>query len=107
MLFGADEILVCARDLVNDRSVRARPGGDVTYVHLLFDRHQIVRSANLETESFLPGPQTRSSFEASMVEEILSLFPDIDPDTGLGYAPAARRILKRYEAQVLRHQQVA
>ena len=95
-------MLVAARDLVNDRSVRRRPGGTVTYVHLLFERHQLVLSEGLETESFLPGPQTTRSFERSMVEEICALFPDLDPTTGAGYPLAARRTLKRFEAELLR-----
>ena len=102
LLFGEREVLVAARDLVNDRSITRRTGGTVLYVHLLFDRHQVVFSEGLETESFLPGPQTASSFEAEMVEEIRAIFPELDPETGSGYPAAARRTLKRYEAQLLR-----
>ncbi len=108
ILFGEAEVLVAARDLVNDRSVRRIDGGSVSYVHLLFDRHQVVYSGGLETESFLPGPQITSSFEAELVAEICALFPEIDPETGHGYSPAARRCLKRFEAQVyVRHARVA
>ncbi|MEO3414358.1 Hint domain-containing protein [Roseovarius sp. CAU 1744] len=101
LLFGEAEVLIAARDLVNDHSVRRVEGGMVEYVHILFDRHQVVFSEGLETESFLPGPQTAKSFEAEIVEEICALFPEIDPETGAGYSPAARRTLKRYEAQLL------
>ncbi|SEL10266.1 Hint domain-containing protein [Roseovarius nanhaiticus] len=101
LLFGEGEVLVAARDLVNDRSVRRVPGGEVEYVHILFDRHQVVYSEGLETESFLPGPQTARSFEADIVQEICAIFPELCPETGAGYSPAARRMLKRYEAQLL------
>lgn len=101
LLFGEAEVLVAAHDLVNDHSVRQVEGGTVEYVHILFDRHQVVFSEGLETESFLPGPQTAKSFEAEIVEEICTLFPEIDPETGAGYSPAARRTLKRYEARLL------
>ncbi|KEJ90581.1 Hint domain-containing protein [Sulfitobacter donghicola] len=107
LLFGEAEVLVAARDLVNDHSITRREGGEVTYVHLLFDRHQVVFSEGLETESFLPGPQTASSFEAEVVEEIYSVFPELDPETGAGYPIAARRMLKRYEAELLRAVKVA
>ncbi|MEP5731417.1 MAG: Hint domain-containing protein [Sulfitobacter sp.] len=107
LLFGEAEVLVAARDLVNDRSVRRRAGGEVTYVHLLFDRHQVVFSEGLETESFLPGPQTTKSFERDVVDEICAIFPEIDPETGQGYSQAARRTLKRYEADLLRVSKVA
>ncbi|HGG05288.1 MAG TPA: Hint domain-containing protein [Aliiroseovarius sp.] len=101
LLFEEAEVLVSAKDLVNDSSVRVVEGGDVTYVHILFDAHQVVFSAGLATESFLPGPQTADSFEAEIVEEINALFPELDTDTGRGYPQAARRILKGYEARVL------
>lgn len=107
LLFGETEVLVAARDLVNDHSITRREGGEVTYVHLLFDRHQVVFSEGLETESFLPGPQTASSFDSEVVEEIYSIFPELDPETGAGYPVAARRTLKRYEAELLRAAKVA
>ncbi len=101
LLFGEGEVLVAAKDLVNDHSVRRCPGGEVTYVHLMFDRHQLIFSDGLETESFLPGPQTTSVLEQPVVEEICKIFPELDPLTGEGYSPAARLTLKRYEAQLL------
>ena len=107
LLFGEAEVLIAAKDLVNDYTVRAREGGMVDYVHILFDRHQVVFSEGLATESFLPGPQTTRSFERECVEEICSIFPELNPDTGLGYSPAARRTLRAYEARVLIARSVA
>jgi hypothetical protein len=101
LLFGEAEVLVAAKDLVNDHSVRIVEGGMVDYVHILFDKHQVVYSEGLVTESFLPGPQTTKLFEKDIVAEICAIFPEIDPDTGAGYSPAARRTLRGYEAQLL------
>ena len=99
--FGEAEVLVAAKDLVNGRSVWVREGGMVEYVHILFDRHQVVWSEGLATESFLPGPQTTASFERAIIDEICMIFPEIDRSTGLGYSSAARRALRGFEAQVL------
>ena len=101
LLFGEMEVLVAAKDLVNDHSVCIRQGGMVDYVHLMFDRHQVIFAEGLATESFLPGPQTTKSFDAPLIAEICAIFPELDPATGHGYSPAARRSLRRYEAQVL------
>ena len=101
LLFGEAEVLVAAKDMINDSTVRVRRGGMVDYVHLLFDRHQVVFAEGLAAESFLPGPQTTKCLEAPIVAEILSMFPQLDPETGAGYSPAARRILRGFEAQVL------
>ena len=107
LLFGEEEVLVAARDLVNGCSVWLREGGEVTYVHLLFDRHEIVWSEGLETESFLPGPQVMAAMEDRTRAEVLDLFPEIDPASHEGYGPAARTSLRAYEAQVLRRAAVA
>ncbi|MGJ8543939.1 MAG: Hint domain-containing protein [Sulfitobacter sp.] len=107
LLFGNREVLICARDLLNDKTVTRRPGGDVTYVHLLFDRHQVVFSQGLETESFLPGPQTSASFEAEAMQEIMALFPELDPQADGPYPPAARRTLRRFEAELLLKEKAA
>lgn len=107
LLFGEAEVLIAAKDLVNDHSVIRRNGGEVTYVHLMFDKHQVVFSDGLATESFLPGPQTVKSMEAEAVDEICAIFPELDPHTGDGYSPAARRMLKGYEATLWRSAQAA
>ena len=101
LLFGEPEVLVAAKDLVNDHTVRVREGGVVDYLHLMFDRHQVVFAEGLATESFLPGPQTTNSFDAPLIAEICAIFPDLDPATGDGYSPAVRRSLRKHEAQVL------
>lgn len=101
LLFGEAEVLVAAKDLVNDRSVRRIEGGEVEYVHILFDEHQVVYSQGLATESFLPGPQVTDSLDRDVVDEICALFPELNPETGQGYSPAARRTLRSYEAQLL------
>ncbi|WP_235008590.1 Hint domain-containing protein [Candidatus Halocynthiibacter alkanivorans] len=101
MLFGEAEVLIAAKDLVNDHSIRRQPGGSVTYVHLLFDHHQVIWSEGLATESFLPGPQVLQQFEQDTLGEICALFPELDPSTGQGYSAAARPLLKGYEARLL------
>ncbi len=107
MLFGEPEVLVSAQSLIDGYAIDQCPGGDVTYVHLLFDDHQILSSDGLATESFLPGSQTKLSFDAHATDEIFELFPQINRDTGSGYSPAARRILKAYEAKLLKDREVA
>ncbi|MEM6728262.1 MAG: Hint domain-containing protein [Pseudomonadota bacterium] len=101
LFFGEPEVLVSAKHLINGRTIRPMEGGFVTYIHMLFDAHEVVFSEGLATESFLPGPQTNDCFEAAVLDEICEIFPELDPNTGAGYSPAARRTLRAYEAQVL------
>lgn len=101
LVFGTPEVLIAAKHLINGRTVQSVEGGSVTYVHLLFDQHEIVMANGLATESFLPGPQTVDVFEDDIVDEIAVLFPDLDLQTGEGYGDAARQILKKHEARML------
>ncbi len=101
LLFGEPEVLVKAKDLVNGKTVRRIPSdGSVTYVHFLFDCHQIVKSHGLASESYLPGPMMAHSFDAETQAEILSLFPEL-ADMATGAWHAARPILKSHEARAL------
>ena len=57
-IFGTDEVLVAAKQLCQlDGIDIALDLGAVTYVHSLFDAHQVVFSNGAETESFLPVPR--------------------------------------------------
>jgi hypothetical protein len=101
LLFGEEEVLVKARDLVNGSTIRHVEGGTVTYHHILFDRHQVVYSEGLPTESFHPGPQATKQFDPEVLEEICTLFPELTPETGMNHGPAARLSLKSFEARLL------
>lgn len=101
MLFGAAEVLVAAKHLVNDLTIRPMPGGEVEYLHLLFDRHQVIWADGLAAESLFLGAQALGGLEQDAVAEILAIFPELDARTGQGYGPTARRVLKAHEAQVM------
>jgi hypothetical protein len=101
LMFGEEEVLVAAKDLVNGVSVHVAEGGEVEYFHLLFDSHQIVWSEGLETESFLPGPCVMTECDREVREEVLALFPEIDAGSFEGYGPPARPALRGYEARAL------
>ncbi|MDT9694193.1 Hint domain-containing protein, partial [Streptomyces sp. P9(2023)] len=56
-LFGCGEALVAARHLLGLAGVSVdHPAGGLTYLHLGFEHHEIVRSEGMWTESFFPGP---------------------------------------------------
>jgi Hint domain/Bacterial Ig domain len=101
LLFGETEVLVAAQDLVNGLSVVQVPGGFVTYVHLLFDRHQVISSEGLATESFQPGPAILPAMEDAERAEIALLFPEHSLGPSGRCPQAARRVLRRHEARVL------
>lgn len=68
MNLGIDEALVAAKHLRSSRRLRGR---GVTYIHLMFDNHEIVRSNGLWSESLFVGPQAQRSAQA---EEFMAIF---------------------------------
>ena len=97
LLFGQSEVLIKAKHLVNDHSIRVQANGEpVTYVHLLFDQHEIVSGNGLESESYHPGAETLDAFDIETRVEILELMPD-----WAEYGPTARPALKSHESFLL------
>ena len=102
-LFNCPEVLVAAKDLVNgdtitvDHAVR-----QVTYVHLLFDRHQVIWANGIETESFHPANAALSTLAEDDRTRLLAMHPELkyDPHT---YGAYARRNLNTSEAALLKH----
>ncbi|SEN33648.1 Hint domain-containing protein [Loktanella fryxellensis] len=67
----------------------------VSYVHILFERHQIVLSNGIWTESFYPGPQAMASIDAAARRELLTLFPALSQGVAAAIGLPARDILRR------------
>lgn len=99
MLFGETEVLVAATHLSALPGVAVRLTAGVSYIHLLFDRHEIICAEGAWTESFQPAMRVVSGMEISQRAEIAEIFPEFSAD-GLDY-PAARLSLKAHEAKVL------
>ncbi len=98
MLFGEDEVLVAALHLVGQPGISRGGAGPVTYLHLLFDRHEIISSDGLWSESFQPGDRTLAGMDGAQRAEIAALFPGLNVKARFA---AARRSLKAHEARVL------
>ncbi|MCZ7675779.1 MAG: Hint domain-containing protein [Roseovarius sp.] len=97
--FGEAECLIAACHLVDRQNIA--PAWDVqsvTYIHFLFDRHEIVFADGLATESFLPGPMTLDALSEQSRNELLELFPDL---AGNSAPRAARPLIKGWEARLL------
>ena len=99
LYFGADEVLVPAKALVDGQSVRQIECPSITYVHMLFDDHQIVRSHGLLSESFDPVSIYADVWATRTQTELLGLFPDLDL-TGVGLTVRQTQTVR--EATVLR-----
>ncbi len=98
LLFGSDEVLVQAEHLTHLPGVTHATDARVSYVHLLFDRHEVVLSDGTWSESFQPGDRTLAGMDGAARNELFQLFPELAK--GAAYR-AARPTLKKFEAKVL------
>ncbi|AMY68478.1 Hint domain-containing protein [Frigidibacter mobilis] len=103
-LFGVASALAAVKHLTDAGGIApAGPAGGVVYVHLMFDRHEIVLANGAETESLFLGPEARKSLEANHSLEALELFPELDPDHP-AMAPARKLLSGRIARRLsLRH----
>jgi hypothetical protein len=97
--FAEDQVLIPAKAMINGRTIRqVLPADGVTYVHLLFDRHEIIVSDGALSESFHPGESGLQALDEAQRREIDRLFPGLD----LARRRAAFPILKLTEARAIR-----
>ena len=101
LLFGEDEVLVPAISLVNGTTVTQDPCDIVRYIHLLFDRHQLVTTSGLISESFFPGQEGLAGLGSDTRDELLTLFPQLGnhPEA---YGLAARPVRQDRTTALLR-----
>jgi hypothetical protein len=100
LLFGEDEVLVAAKDLVDGVGVTRVDLPEITYVHLLLARHDILDAEGAATESLHLGPYIVNRLPGTARAEIAALFPSIAPEVRHRPGPA-RRCLRAWEARFL------
>ena len=93
-MFGSNEVLVPAIHLISASGIEiADDVSEVEYFHLLFDRHEIIRSNGAWTESLFTGKEALKSVSKQARIEIRKLFPEVFEQD---YVPeAARDVISR------------
>lgn len=100
-LFGESEVFAFAADLVNGETITTQADTAPRQIlHLLFDRHEILRASELEVESLHPDRTMMRQLDAETQASILSLLPNTDALMGYGYGPTARICLRKSEARM-------
>ncbi|GHC62679.1 Hint domain-containing protein [Neogemmobacter tilapiae] len=89
---GQDEVLVAVKHLVGLPGIAAmRAFRPVTYVHLMFDRHEVVLAEGAPAESLFTGPEALRAIGPEGRRELRLLFPELVR----GDAAAPARVLLR------------
>lgn len=99
-LFDQHQVLVPAQHLVDHHDILEEPDGEVTYLHLMFDRHEIIFAEGAASESFHPGGLALDALRADARDVLFAAFPDLRalPDS---YGPASRMCIEATESRML------
>jgi hypothetical protein len=101
LYFDEHEVLVSAKHLVAANGIQSIDSIGTTYLHFMFDRHEVVLGNGAWTESFQPGDLTLKGMGNAQRAEIFELFPELQTEAGQNDYQAARRTLKKHEARLL------
>lgn len=94
-MFGVRDVLIPAHKLCALPGIHVDTAAKtVTYVHLLFERHEVILAEGAPSESLFTGPEALKAVSPEAREEILCLFPQLcqedNPATPAHMIPEAR-----------------
>jgi Ca2+-binding RTX toxin-like protein len=100
LIWGEDEVLVAATHLVDDLQVRIAPQAAVTYIHMIFDRHQVVYAEGAAVESLHLGEEGLSALGAAGRADLFAACPEFRANA-TAFGPTARVCARGFEARLL------
>lgn len=98
--FSDPEVLAAAVHLTCLPGVYRDDAESVTYIHIMFDHHEIVLANGAWSESFQPGARTLEEPDSAQHQEFRNIFPELLSAGGSAY-PAARPTLRSYDVRVI------
>ncbi|MCP5086547.1 MAG: Hint domain-containing protein [Rhodobacteraceae bacterium] len=98
---GLTEALGSSKHLVHNQGVMPVLPDSVTYIHMMFDRHELVLSNGLWSESFCPTIEPLNGVDQEHREEIFSLFPELKEQASCKVSKLVRPAIRRYEAMLV------
>jgi len=101
LFFDEAEVLVAAKHLADGDGIAQVEADGVTYIHLMFDHHEVVLADGCWSESFQPGDWSLKGLDNDQRAELFDLFPELTEERGREGYRAARRSLKKHEARLL------
>lgn len=100
LLFGDPEVLVPAAFLVDGKDVVQEPCQQITYLHMMFDHHEVIYAEGLATESFHAGDLALDALGEADRETLFATLPGLRTAPGR-HIETARLCLEEHEAALL------
>jgi hypothetical protein len=101
LMFTEAEVLVAAKHLMAGQGIQTVESSGTTYIHFMFDRHEVILSNGAWTESFQPDDRTLKGMCNAQRIEIFEIFPELQSDEAKSAFAPARRTLNKAEARAL------
>ncbi len=101
LFFGEAEVLAAALHMVGTPGIERLAVTEVSYLHIMFDAHEIIRADGAWTESFQPGDLSLRGLDDPQRDELFAIFPELRERAGAQSWAAARLSLKAHEVRVL------
>lgn len=101
LFFGEAEVLAAAAHMVGQPGIERLSVTRLSYLHVMFDAHEIIRADGAWTESFQPGDLTLQGMDDPQRDELFAIFPELREVQGGRAWASARLSLKAHEVRVL------
>ncbi|MEM7438406.1 MAG: Hint domain-containing protein [Pseudomonadota bacterium] len=100
VLYGLPSVLCAAKHLVNGTTIRTRKQASVTYFHLVFDSHQIIRANGALSESYDLNHSAGPDADPAVETELRAIFPDYETRLA-SFGDLARTEVRGFEGALL------
>ncbi len=101
-MFGTSEVLVPAVKLLDIPGIENdERDEEVTYYHILLDRHEVIYAEDAPSESLLTGPGALEALGKDAIEELEALFPGATIPAAVSARPIVRD--RRMKNFICRH----
>ncbi len=93
-MHGTQDVLAPAKGLVPLTGIRVKRGvRKVVYIHLLFDKHEIIFAENAPTASYYPGPTVLRDMGRKRREDLFRAMPELRLGVEIALGKPARKLL--------------
>jgi len=101
LYFGEDEVFLRALHMAGQPGIVQAMVQDVTYLHLMFDHHEVICADGVWSESFQPASRNIAGLDEAARDEVFAIFATQPEPANPAAYRAARLILKAHEARLL------
>jgi len=101
LYFGEDEVFVRALHLAGQPGIVEAVVQEMTYLHLMFDHHEVILADGIWSESFQPAARNIGGLDEAARDELFAVFAEMPEPANPEAYVSARLTLKAHEARLL------